>query len=75
MNETVKSQDIVMDTININEKEYKIADLTNEAKYAIDQIRSVRSKMANIRFELDQLAAAEKMFEQVLQAELAKINQ
>ena len=48
--------------ITINGKEYKTEDLNEEQNYLIMQIRSCQNKAANIRFDLDQVQAAQNVF-------------
>jgi hypothetical protein len=48
--------------ITIDDKEYNVEDLNETQIYMINQIRSCKNKAANIRFELDQVQAAENVF-------------
>jgi len=54
------------DIITINEQEYDVAEMTDQQKYAVNQVRSLNSKIANAQFEIDQLRAAYDMFSRVL---------
>jgi len=51
-----------MDTITINEKEYKVEDLTNEQKYFVSQLQDLNTKQSNLQFQLDQIQAAKTVF-------------
>lgn len=48
--------------ITINGKDYAPEDMSEQQTYMIDQIRSCQQKVANIRFELDQVQAAQNVF-------------
>ena len=48
--------------ITIDGKEYKTEDMDEKQTYLISQIRSCQQKSANIRFELDQVQAAQNVF-------------
>jgi len=48
--------------ITINGKEYSAEDFNEQQTYLINQIRSCQQKAANIRFELDQIQAAQDAF-------------
>ena len=48
--------------ITIDGKEYKTEDMYEKQTYLISQIRSCQQKAANIRFELDQVQAAQNVF-------------
>ena len=48
--------------ITIDGKEYKPEDMDEKQTYLINQIRSCQNKAANIRFELDQVQAAQNVF-------------
>ena len=50
------------DMITINEQEYDVAEMTDQQKYAVNQVRALNNKIANGQFELDQLRAAYDMF-------------
>ena len=50
------------EVITIDGKEYKIEDMSQNQTYLINQIRSCQNKSANIRFELDQVQAAQNVF-------------
>ena len=48
--------------ITINGKDYAPEDMDEQQTYLINQIRSCQNKAANIRFELDQVQAAQNVF-------------
>ena len=48
--------------VTIDGKEYKAEDMDEKQTYLISQIRSCQQKSANIRFELDQVQAAQNVF-------------
>lgn len=48
--------------ITIDGKDYKTEDMSEQQTYLINQIRSCQNKATNIRFELDQVQAAQNVF-------------
>jgi len=48
--------------ITINEKEYFIEDLTDEQKTMFNHVQDLDRKLANARFNLDQLAIGREAF-------------
>jgi len=48
--------------ITIDGKEYAPEDMNEQQTYLINQIRSCQNKATNIRFELDQVQAAQNVF-------------
>jgi hypothetical protein len=48
--------------ITINEKEYFIEDLTDEQKTMLNHVQDIDRKLANARFNLDQLAIGREAF-------------
>ena len=48
--------------ITIDGKEYKPEDMNDKQNYLIAQLRACQQKAANIRFELDQVQAAQNVF-------------
>ena len=48
--------------VTIDGKEYKTEDMDEKQTYLISQIRSCQQKAAKIRFELDQIQAAQNVF-------------
>ena len=57
---------MTQNVITIDGKEYKTEDLDEQQTYLISQIRSCQQKAANIRFELDQVIAAQNAFTNTL---------
>lgn len=57
--------------IIIGEKEYPIADLSDQNKYLAAQIEAMAQKSGRLRMELDQVEMAKRGFEQALIASLA----
>ena len=55
-----------MESININDKEYKIEDLDENQTYCVSQLQDLNSKEANLKFQMDQIAAAKKVFTDTL---------
>ena len=53
---------LTQNIITIDGKEYKPEDMDEKQTYLISQIRSCQNKAANIRFELDQVQAAQNLF-------------
>jgi hypothetical protein len=53
---------LTQNIITIDGKEYKPEDMDEKQTYLISQIRSCQSKATNIRFELDQVQAAQNVF-------------
>ena len=47
----------------LDDKEIKVADLTDEQKYYHSQIVDLRNQKARISFQLDQINASLKVFE------------
>ena len=54
--------------VTIDGKEYDFVELENGQQYLVQQLRSVNSKIANAKFDLDQLSAAQDMFSKMLLA-------
>ena len=52
--------------ITIDGTEYTNADLSNEQKYLIAQIKDLQTKAQNVRFQLDQLTVAKDAFTNAL---------
>ena len=48
-------------TINFEDKEYKIEDLSNTSKYFTYQLSDLQIKESKLRFELDQILAAKQV--------------
>jgi len=50
------------ENITINDKEYKVEDLSAEQKYLVSQLQDLNSKQSNLQFQLDQIQAAKTVF-------------
>ena len=61
-------------TITYNEKEYDVSDLDDTETYLYAQVRTLRKRIADARFDLDQLVAAENAFANTLVNSLTKEN-
>lgn len=48
--------------ITIDDKEYEADDLSDEVKYMIAQVRDIDAKVANLKFQIDQLIVAKDAF-------------
>jgi hypothetical protein len=55
----------VEEVVNINGTKYTEEDFNEEQSYLIKQIRSCKTKTANLMFELDQVKVAEQAFTNV----------
>jgi glycosyltransferase involved in cell wall biosynthesis len=53
-------------TLTINDKEYKVSDLTQEQVYLINQINNIDQKIGEKTFEIDQLNASRYRFVELL---------
>lgn len=49
-------------TVKINDKDYKLDDLTSKAKYFLGQVKDLEKKISQSKITLDQLEAAKKHF-------------
>jgi hypothetical protein len=54
------------DKITINEKEYDFQELEDNEQYYVNQVRSLKARIAEARFNMDQLVAAEDAFTKAL---------
>lgn len=52
--------------VSINGKEYNADEFNNEQKYAIMQLRDLQTKADDLKFQLDQVSAAQKIFTDAL---------
>tara|TARA_R100000329_G_scaffold148786_1_gene138151 strand:+ start:270 stop:485 length:216 start_codon:yes stop_codon:yes gene_type:complete len=57
---------LTQNVITIDGKEYKPEDMNEQQTYLINQIRSCQNKAANMRFDLDQMIAAQNAFTNAL---------
>lgn len=60
--------------VSINGKEYNTDDFNNEQKYAIMQLRDLQTKADDLKFQLDQVSAAQKMFTDALIASVEEAS-
>ena len=58
--------------ITINETEYNFDDLGEQSLYFVNQVRNLKGRIAEARFNLDQLVAAEDAFSKALIASVEK---
>ena len=58
--------------VSINGKDYKPEDFDENQSYMIDQIRFCQNKANGLRFELDQVQAAQNAFTNSLIASLSE---
>lgn len=56
--------------VTIDGKEYDFVELEDGQQYLVKQLRSVNSKIANAKFDLDQLSAAQDTFSKMLIASM-----
>jgi chaperonin cofactor prefoldin len=56
----------------INDVEYDFDTMTGTAQASYQQLLSLRNQMADLQMRSQQIAAAQSVFEQALEAELAK---
>lgn len=59
-------------TITYDGKEYDVSDLDEKESYMYAQVRALRKRIADARFDLDQLVAAENAFANTLVIALTK---
>ena len=52
--------------IVINNKEYNIDSFDQQQKYIISQLKDLQQKNDNLKFQLDQVVAAQKIFTDTL---------
>jgi len=52
--------------IMINETEYNFDDLGEQSQYFVNQVRNLKGRIAEARFNIDQLVAAENSFTNAL---------
>lgn len=56
--------------ITINDKEYDYVELEENQQYYVNQVRNLKARIAESKFNLDQLVAAEDAFSKALIASL-----
>ena len=59
-------------TITYNGKEYDVSDLDDKEAYMYAQVRTLRERIADAKFDLDQMIAAENAFANTLVTSLTK---
>jgi len=59
-------------TITYNGKEYDVSDLDDKEAYMYAQVRTLRKRIADAKFDLDQMIAAENAFANTLVTSLTK---
>ena len=52
--------------VSINGTDHDAADFNDEQKYVVAQLRDLQTKSDNLRFQADQIAAAQKVFTDTL---------
>jgi hypothetical protein len=57
-------------TISMNDKEYKVEDLTDKAKYLVSQVQDMQAQANQARARLDQIEVGIRGFTSLLQEEL-----
>jgi len=57
-------------TISMNDKEYKVDDLTDKAKYLVSQVQDMQAQANQTRARLDQIDVGIRGFTNLLQEEL-----
>lgn len=61
--------------ITINETEYDFADLDEQSQYFVNQVRNLKGRIAEARFNIDQLVAAEDAFSKALIASVEQVEE
>jgi len=59
-------------TVVINDVSYIFEDLSEKAQVSYQQLLSLRSQMSELSMKQQQIAAAQSVFEQTLEAELTE---
>ncbi|MCS5550549.1 MAG: hypothetical protein NZ811_03420 [Gammaproteobacteria bacterium] len=59
-------------TINLNDKEYNIDDLSDKARYIISQLQDLNQQSLQLKAKLDQVEVASKGFTNLLVEEVEK---
>tara|TARA_R100000773_G_C4217194_1_gene115736 strand:- start:1413 stop:1628 length:216 start_codon:yes stop_codon:yes gene_type:complete len=54
------------DKIKINDKEYDVESLDDTQKYYVKQLRELKQKETDLRFDMDQIIAAQQVFRNML---------
>ena len=61
--------------ITINDTEYQYAELEDNQQYYVNQIRSLKARIAEAKFNLDQLVVAEDTFTKMLVASVEQVTE
>jgi len=61
---------VAENTLILDDEEYNVDDLTDKQKYLCSQIRNLKAKQEQHRFQLDQIAVGLKGFVDALQESL-----
>ena len=61
-------------TVTYDGKEYDVSDLDEKETYIYAQVRTLRKRIADARFDLDQMVVAENAFANTLITSLQKEN-
>ena len=69
------AEQIQSNVVTINGKDYNADEFNNEQKYAIQQLRDLQTKADSLKFQLDQVAAAQKVFTDALIASVEKVDE
>ena len=59
-------------TVMINDSSYIFEDMTEKAQVSYQQLLSLRNQMADLSMKQQQIAAAQSVFEKLLEEELAE---
>ena len=54
------------DKIKVKDKEYDVESLDDTQKYYVKQLRELKQKESDLRFEMDQIIAAQQVFRNML---------
>lgn len=61
--------------ITINDTEYQYAELEDNQQYYVNQIRSLKARIAEAKFNLDQLVVAEDTFTKMLVTSIEQVTE
>ena len=59
-------------TLQLNDKNYIIEDLSDQARYIVAQLQDLKTQEAQTKARLDQVTVAQKGFQDLLREELNK---
>ena len=60
------TEQVENNVVSINGKDHNAADFNDEQKYVVAQLRDLQTKADNLKFQADQIAAAQKIFTDTL---------